>query len=711
MADPPPAAAASTRANDATMSDNNSSVQFRNTDTTNRNDNRASNTEKQHSATDDDDASAATATTTHQPIVYEGDEEEYTIKFVFRPQDDQANNQVAKHHYAILQIIAKVYPEVKIYDNRGAHLKAKRIESLKTYSAYLRHFDLHYSKGNKSKNRSAIYVVIHRFLSRIPISECRKHFSVQEKLKSGTAKMTRHMWREDETRISNLGFFVGYDPSNILPEDMHDIVENKIIIQTGTPKKRIPKFRCNYSSPILYDKDTDDKYVTKAFDLQCRQSDAKALLDILHATYVADPDFVFHRSRHTHKQLYINAMKEQNAYLRDCRIIPIAGIHPTIMWTLGDKLCEFEGVIRVTKHKDSDLKGRFNVHTSEPHFNVLKGRFRRELASLVQFEKNNQNLNPQPYEDGGPRLAFKINNQGEEEDEESGNTSHAGSYATYMTAMNERYARAAEESDEGSLTSPPVSTGPVTQAWTSSVPIQTVVTSKTDYSIKSQVSQEEYDRMKTDLTSKVEEVEDKFRAFVEEQRIKQDQERDALVQSIMAAVQQQVAASIQQQMQMHPTPVPFYPQQHPPQQVHHQQQLPTATGHHHPGIYQTPQNRMMPPPTIPPQQQYNPHQMTPQYQIQNQPSSPIQPHQLHPMDHEPATGLYNQDQQQQHTANYQQQINPPNRSNNEMGQQPSSDPQQQATPNLDVSMVQPNSPLQADGSLADRSMFSHESKS
>ena len=400
---------------------------------------------------------------------------------------------------------------------------------------------------------------------------------------------------------------------------------------------------------------------------------------------------------------------EQNSYLRDCRIIPISGIHPTIMWTLGDKICELEGVLRVTKHKDSDLKGRFNVHTSERYFDAIKARLRRDIESLVQTEKNLYNLNPQPYEDGGPRIAFKRNVYGDEEDKDSAVTSHAGSYATYMTAMNSRYARSTDDQDEGSLTSPPISTGPVTQAWTSSVPIQTVVASKTDHSIKSQVSQEEYDRMKSDLTSKVEEVEDRFRAFVEEQRQKQEQEREALVQTIMEAVQQQLATSFQQQMQLPPAQVPYYPphQQLPPTQAHHQQQTQTIPPHH-PGMYHTPQHPMMPPPPMPPQQQqYNPHQM--HHQAMNQPTTPLHPHQLNPRESE-APIQPNGQEHQQNATNYRQPINTPIRNPNEMGHN-LTDTQQPATPNMDVSMVQPNLPLQADGSLANSSMFSHESKS
>ena len=239
----------------------------------------------------DDDASQSTEiTTVYHPIPYEGEEKEYTIKFVFRPEEDQ-NGNVAKLHYDTLYTISQVYPEVKIFDNRGSKLNRKKLEALKTYSAYLRHFDLHYSKGNESKKRKPMYIVIHRFQSKVSISEIRRHSAVQERLKLVKAKMTQHLWNENETRIANLGFFVGYDPSNIPQEEMIESVILEIIEKTNKPRNKIPKFKCNYSSPILFD--GDNKWNTKAFDLQCRQHDAKALLELLQETYVQDPKFIF----------------------------------------------------------------------------------------------------------------------------------------------------------------------------------------------------------------------------------------------------------------------------------------------------------------------------------------------------------------------------------------------------------------------------------
>ena len=333
---------------------------------------------------EDDNSSEATARTVHQPIPYEGDEIEYTVKFVFRPEDDKSD-EVALHHFDILYTIAQVHPQIKIFNNRGAKLNRKKLEAMRAYTEYLQNYDLHYHKGNKNKERSPIYVVIHRLQSKISLSEIRRHTSVDAKLKAEKlkTKMTRHMWNENETRISNLGFFVGYDPSNIPPEQMVEIVTDEMVKKTGIPKKQIPRFKCNYSYPFLYI-NKHDKITSKSFDLQCRQDDAKKIIELLQRTYQENPEFIFHRLRHRNKDEYIKTMKRQNSYLKKSRIVVLTGIHPTIMWTLADKIChEFEGVKQITKHKDTMRIGRFNVHTTKKYFEDVKGALKVRITAMV----------------------------------------------------------------------------------------------------------------------------------------------------------------------------------------------------------------------------------------------------------------------------------------------------------------------------------------
>ena len=673
-----------------------------------------------------DDASAATATTTNQPIAYEGEEKEYNIKFMFRPKDDKQSTEVARYHYAILQTIAKVYPEVKIYDNRGTRLSRKKIESLQSYTAYLRHYDLHYSKGNRNKSRTPIYMVVHRILSRIALSEIRRHFSVDEKLKSSHAKMTRHMWKEDEIRISNLGFFVGYDPSNILPDEMQEMVQKEIARKTGTPEKKIPKFCCNYSSPMIFD--SGDPFSTKAFDFQCRQQDAKKLLELLHITYEDNPEFLFHRLRHTpNKEKYINAMIEQNHYLSEIQIVPIAGIHPTIMWTLESKLSSMEGVQRVTKHKDSDRIGRYNVHTTRDYFDSIKSYLRMNIESLVNAEKNSNGLNPVPF-DLPPRVAFKRNvyaDMDEDEDSSAG-SSHGGSFATYITALDKAYGKVNEGSrKQNNYVSPPIATGPTTQAWTSAVPIQTVIMSgKSSDLDSSQVSQEDYDRMKEEkdkLQTRFDELDLRFQNYIRDQKAQQERDKNEMVQTLMAAMQQQMMQSFQQ-LQMPPPPMPPYAAQGPPSFP--QGQPPSSFHSSNQAMYSSipPQMHGVPPqPNFipPPHGQYNhnvPNQgmpvqqnFTPQNDGQhyNAPS---------PASHPQGQYDHPQQNQQQPTAtNIATATNQHNkRKPNEMSQDGSvateHDSKQPAT-SLDVSMDHGNSSSAADESMTNTSVFSHESRS
>ena len=512
---------------------------------------------------EDDTSSQATAKTVHQPIPYEGDEIDYTVKFVFRPEDDKSD-EVALHHFDILYTIAQVYPQIKIFNNRGAKLNRKKLEAMRAYTEYGQNYDLHYYKGNKNKERSSIYVVIHRLQSKISLSKIRRHTSVQEKLnaKNLKTKMTRHMWNENETRISTLGFFVGYDPSNILPEQMVEIVTDEIIQNTNVPKKQIPRFKCNYSSPFLII-DKNDKITSKAFDLQCRQDDAKKMIELLQRTYQQNPEFIFHRLRHKNKEEYIKTMKRQNSYLKKSRIVVLTGIHPTIMWTLADKIChEFEGVKRITKHKDTMRIGRFNVHTTTKYFDLVKDALKVRITAMVQLERSVHNLNPrEPYEGRYPQVYLKheLYGSGGTGEDDAASTDHGGSFATYISSIKSTYSKQDEDNDNSSgdgtnggesYLEPPSNNGPTPQAWTTVVPVETVVASTT-VGTTSQFTSEDFERMKKEneeLTTEVKELKDVLNQFIQSQKDTQASEQSQMISSIMGAMQQQFQLMLQQTM-------------------------------------------------------------------------------------------------------------------------------------------------------------------
>ena len=297
---------------------------------------------------------------------------------LFRPKTTANNTEVARTHYDILKTINEVYSDTTtIYDNFGSTMK--EFSTPQSYDEYLRHFKLQYAKGNPNLNRKPIYLVFHRIQSSIPIGELRKHDTIATLLQKVNVKMTTHKWKEDETRISDLGFFVSVDPGNKLKEDFEEEIKRDISHTMGKNKKKIPRFQCIYSSPFLITAE-GNRVATKSYDLECRQQDAKELVAILQTTYKNNPKFIFHRMRHQDKKTYGNAIRKQNLYLSKSRVVPIRGVSEDVMFALDNELLQITGVLSVNRHKDTVSQGRWSIMTTEAQFKQVVSTIKTGLS-------------------------------------------------------------------------------------------------------------------------------------------------------------------------------------------------------------------------------------------------------------------------------------------------------------------------------------------
>ena len=197
---------------------------------------------------------------------------------------------------------------------------------LKTFDAYLRHFKLQFVKANPNKKCNAIYLTFHRIQSSVSISEIRKSSEVTALLSKQNTHLTVHLWIKDETQIANLGFYVKVDPGNVTKEYLEERIHTKISECTHRDKKKIAQFHCGFSSPFVIE-EGGTRTSAKAYDLQCKQSDAKDLIVLLRDAYKTDPQFVFHRIRHHDLTAYKNAVRKQNSFLAKSCIVPIKGVN------------------------------------------------------------------------------------------------------------------------------------------------------------------------------------------------------------------------------------------------------------------------------------------------------------------------------------------------------------------------------------------------
>ena len=106
------------------------------------------------------------------------------------------------------------------------------------------------------------------------LTEIRKNSEVAALVSKQNTHLTVHLWKEDKTQIMNLGFYVTVDPSNVTKDFFEECIHTKISECTRHDKKKIPQFHCGFSSPFVIE-EGDTRTSTKAYDLQCKQSDAK----------------------------------------------------------------------------------------------------------------------------------------------------------------------------------------------------------------------------------------------------------------------------------------------------------------------------------------------------------------------------------------------------------------------------------------------------
>lgn len=395
----------------------------------------------------DDEISIATVAADNCSTTTRTETKEYVVKFLFRPSNDNTNAHVAKTHYTILRAISQIYSDtpLTIFDNFGRTMAS--FPALKSYDAYMRHFKLHYVKGNETKRRKPIYLVYHRIHSSVPLSEIRRNEVIFTLLRKVNTIMTTHMWKEDETHISNLGFHVGVDPSNFIKEYFEERIRNQISQATKRSKDKIPRFQCCYSSPRTID-DYGDRISTKTYDLQCNQKDAKLLINLLKQTYTTNPSFIFHRLRHDDNETYKNAIQKQNHYLAHTRTIPITGLSEDQMFYIGNEIEQLPGVNAVLHHRYTHQQGRWNILTTVSHFKTVTAALRNMLPIWVDQFSDCAPSDPSLPAVG---LAFKS----AQTDEDSGI-----SFQSYLSSCSSIYTTSYD-----SYNYPPESGFPTPQAW------------------------------------------------------------------------------------------------------------------------------------------------------------------------------------------------------------------------------------------------------
>ena len=189
-----------------------------------------------------DNISANTTHANNTTIVNPTKASKFILKFQFTPKNNKNTTDVAYSHYTILQNICHHFPEITIYDNHGRTID--HFPHIKSYAACLCHFNLHHIRENSLKNWPLMYLVFHSILSSVPLREIRRHYEIEAPLNKSTTRVTLHRWKEDETDIAHLGFFINVDLINNPREAFQASIRTNLCKANNIKEHEIPKFQC-----------------------------------------------------------------------------------------------------------------------------------------------------------------------------------------------------------------------------------------------------------------------------------------------------------------------------------------------------------------------------------------------------------------------------------------------------------------------------------
>ena len=261
---------------------------------------------------------------------------------------------------------------------------------------------------------------------------------------------------------------------------------------------------------------------TKAYDLPCKQSDAKELITLLQEMYKTDPQFMFHQIRHQDMNAYKNTIRKQHSFLANNHVVPIKGVTMEAMFYVSNEISHIPGVLNTFPHKDLANQGRWSIMTDTTHFKAVTTALEANLANRTRSycEQENILLGPLPP----ISLAFKTQPYEEHSD---------ATFSTYMSTFTNMYAI-----QDDSCNHPPQFNGPSPQSWSPLSTVSYAATVSISDTSPSQISQEAFEK-------------------VTQENARLSRRIDELVAQVSALIQQTKCSGEETTSQVHPPTSPL----------------------------------------------------------------------------------------------------------------------------------------------------------
>lgn len=391
-------------------------------------------------AMQDDDDETVTTETLAPKIEYIAEEMiEYTLRYEIPFHNGHVNNDDYKHHANLLKTLTTAFDstELRIIDNKNQ--RVTRFDQPKWQDAayYKSHFNIHSDDAQRKS------VIAHRIRSKESISSLKSESTVLAFLKLTHTYLRAHFWKEDEIRLSDVGFLTRYIPSHhnkdFVIRDMSERIDFAKDQKWASTNPKPPPFKLIHSQPRL--RINNKTLKTQAYSIQVLSKDAPLMNQHLRKLYADEQLFIPYSTKKKHPELVAKAIVRQNQKITETYVIVVVGITRELMNALEPSLQSIKGVIEYSETNKTDKHGRWNIIVDDRHFKTARKNIATNMKHWIK-QIPSRILETCPAHFPSPQ----VNQQYGDADDEDSSAGHA----SYMSSCAQSYGEF-DETDEATM--------------------------------------------------------------------------------------------------------------------------------------------------------------------------------------------------------------------------------------------------------------------
>jgi len=269
---------------------------------------------------------------------------------------------------------------------------------------------------------------VHKIITTVSLSTLKRHPNVLEKIKENKVYINEHHFNTETWDVAHIGFLQGLNIKHIHRNE----AKRQIQAQLALNNAEHPNFEL-VSVRVRSGQKQTAFHQTRAYEVQCARSDAKALAKMLTSgPFRQTMIFVPYAFKKRQPEAFLQAIMNQNKELADTWIVKLQGLTDIILEEIRPIIMSQPGVKAIVPTHNGQDKGQWKILVSQKKFAA----FRRWLGT--QWNTITKNLTEETLAsipETHPPMIITSADTGDNDDDSTGEESYATAFTNAMSVI------------------------------------------------------------------------------------------------------------------------------------------------------------------------------------------------------------------------------------------------------------------------------------